>query len=76
LTADEARAAGFAGVYPLTGLEPDLERCQREARTLLTALARRFAETSPLLAGGGAGGPGRSPVDSAGGASADAAHPG
>jgi len=49
LTTDAARAAGFADVRALTDLEPDLERCQREAATLLTSLARRFAETTPLL---------------------------
>jgi glycerate kinase len=49
LTADEASSAGFAAVHALTELEPDLERCLRDAATLLTALARRFAETSPLL---------------------------
>ncbi len=47
LTADEARAAGFTEVHALTDIEPDLERCQRAAATLLTALARQFAETSP-----------------------------
>src|SRR6266536_338642 len=47
LTADEARAAGFTEVHALTDIEPDLERCQRAAATLLTALARQFAETAP-----------------------------
>jgi glycerate 2-kinase len=47
LTPDEAKAAGFADVRALAELEPDLERSQREAAVLLTALARRLAETSP-----------------------------
>ena len=44
---EEARAAGFAEVHTLTHLEPDVERCQRDASTLLVSLARRLAETSP-----------------------------
>jgi len=52
LTADEARAAGFTEVHALTDIEPDLQRCQGEAATVLAALARRFAETSPLVTGG------------------------
>jgi glycerate kinase len=48
LTPEEAEAAGFAEVHALTDIEPDLERCQRAAATLLTSLAKRFAETSPL----------------------------
>ena len=47
LADDEARAAGFAEVHALTHLEPDVERCQRDASTLLVSLARRLAETSP-----------------------------
>jgi glycerate kinase len=35
LTAEELAAAGIAAVYPLTGLEPDLERCHAEAAGLL-----------------------------------------
>ena len=35
LADEEARAAGFAEVHALTHLEPDLERCQRDASTLL-----------------------------------------
>jgi hypothetical protein len=47
LADDEARAAGFAEVHALTHLEPDVERCQLDASTLLVSLARRLAETSP-----------------------------
>jgi len=49
LTAEAATQAGFAAVHALTDIEPDLDRCQREAATLLASLARRLAETSPLL---------------------------
>jgi glycerate kinase len=49
LADDEVRAAGFAEVHALTHIEPDLQRCQREAPTLLVSLARRLAETSPLF---------------------------
>jgi glycerate 2-kinase len=52
LDAGEARAAGFDEVWALTDVEPDLQRCQREAAALLAALAGRFATTSPLLAAG------------------------
>jgi glycerate 2-kinase len=51
---DRARAAGFDEVHALTDVEPDLERCRREAAALLSALARRFAQTSPLVAAGAA----------------------
>jgi glycerate 2-kinase len=51
ISADEARSAGFAEVHALADIEPDLERCQREAAPLLTSLAQHLAETSPLLAG-------------------------
>ena len=44
---EEGRAAGFAEVHALTHLEPDVERCQRDASTLLLSLARRLAQTSP-----------------------------
>jgi glycerate kinase len=57
LTVDEAWAARFADVRAITELEPDLERCQRDAAPLLTSLARGLAETSPLLAGVGGEGP-------------------
>jgi glycerate kinase len=52
LTREQAEAAGFAEVHALTDIESDLERCQREAAMLLTSLAKRFAETSPLLRAG------------------------
>jgi glycerate 2-kinase len=51
LPADEAAAAGFAEVHALTDVEPDLERCQRDAVRLLALLAQRLAETSPTLGG-------------------------
>ena len=51
---EEARAAGFAEVHTLTHLEPDHERCHREASTLLVLLARRLAQTSPLFGAAGA----------------------
>ena len=44
---EEARAVGIAEVHALTHLEPDVERCQRDASTLLVSLARRLAQTSP-----------------------------
>ena len=47
LADEEARAVGFAEVHALTHLEPDVERCQRDASTLLVSLARRLAQTSP-----------------------------
>ena len=47
LADEEARAARFAEVHALTHLEPDVERCQWDAPTLLVSLARRLAETSP-----------------------------
>jgi hypothetical protein len=56
-------------------IEPDLERCQREAATLLTSLARRFAGTTPLLGadpGQRPGSGGRSPATPA---TADSARP-
>jgi glycerate kinase len=49
LTQEVQRAAGFAEVRALTELEPDLERCRREAAGLLARSARILAETSPLL---------------------------
>ena len=48
LTAEQAREAGFADVRALTDLEPDLERCHRDAAALLTSLAQQFWETSSL----------------------------
>jgi glycerate kinase len=49
LTPDEARAAGFVEVRALIDLEPDVDRCLRDAATLLSELAGRLAQTSPLL---------------------------
>jgi glycerate kinase len=49
LTHEQLRSAGLAEVRALTDLEPDLERCRREAPALLTRLARTLTETSPLL---------------------------
>lgn len=37
------RAAGIAAAYPLTGLEPDLEKCVADAGPLLERLAARVA---------------------------------
>jgi glycerate 2-kinase len=63
LPAEEARAAGIAEVHALTHLEPDLERCQRDASTLLVSLARRLAQTSPQFrAAAEAEGPGDQPA--------------
>jgi glycerate 2-kinase len=51
LTAGELAVAGIAAVYPLTGLEPDPERCHAEAGPLLRRAAGmiardRLAETA------------------------------
>lgn len=43
LTDEEAHEAGFGAVYRLTDLEPDEQRCMREAGPLLRALAARLA---------------------------------
>jgi len=43
LTADELTAAGIAAVYPLTDLEPDLERCHAEAAGLLRLAGQMIA---------------------------------
>jgi glycerate kinase len=43
LTADELAAAGITAVYPLTDLEPDLERCHAEAAGLLRRAGRMIA---------------------------------
>ena len=43
LTADELTAAGIAAVYPLTDLEPDLERCRAEAAGLLRLAGQMIA---------------------------------
>lgn len=43
LTAGELRAAGIAGCYPLTELEPDLARSMAQAGPLVERLAERIA---------------------------------
>ena len=43
LTAAELAAAGIAAVYPLSDLEPDLERCHAEAGPLLRRAAQMIA---------------------------------
>jgi glycerate kinase len=43
LTARELAAAGIAAVYPLTDLEPDLERCHAEAAGLLRRAGQLIA---------------------------------
>jgi glycerate kinase len=44
LSDGELRAAGFAGAYALTDIEPDPARCMREAGPLLERLAARVGE--------------------------------
>jgi glycerate kinase len=43
LTGAELAAAGIAAVYPLTAVEPDLERCQAEAAALLYRVGQMIA---------------------------------
>jgi glycerate kinase len=43
LTAAELAAAGIAAVYPLSGLEPDPERCRAEAAPLLRRVGQMIA---------------------------------
>jgi len=43
LTGAELAAAGIAAVYPLTAIEPDLERCQAEAAALLYQVGQMIA---------------------------------
>ena len=43
LTAAELAAAGIAAVYPLSGLEPDPERCRAEAGPLLRRVGQMIA---------------------------------
>ena len=43
LTAAELAAAGIAAVYPLSALEPDLERCRAEAASLLRRVGQMIA---------------------------------
>jgi glycerate 2-kinase len=51
LTADELTAAGIAAVYPLTDLEPDLERCHAEAAGLLRLAGQMIAHDQLKEAG-------------------------
>lgn len=44
LVPGQVRAAGFAGCYPLTDLEPDPARCIAQARPLLVRMGHRIAE--------------------------------
>jgi glycerate kinase len=44
LTADEARAAGFAGLYALSDVEPDRERSISHAAELLATVAEKLAQ--------------------------------
>ena len=43
LTAAELAAAGIAAVYPLSDLEPDLERCRAEAARMLRQVGQMIA---------------------------------
>ena len=43
LTAAELAAAGIAAVYPLSALEPDLERCRAQAASLLRRVGQMIA---------------------------------
>ncbi|GAA4610761.1 glycerate kinase [Actinoallomurus liliacearum] len=45
LSDDQLRAAGFAGAYALTDLEPDPGRCMEDAGPLLERLAEEIART-------------------------------
>jgi glycerate kinase len=45
LTPDQVRRAGFAQVYALTEIEPDQDRCLREAGPLLRRLSAVIADT-------------------------------
>lgn len=49
ITGSELVEAGFAGVYALTDLEPDPERCVAEAGALLERLAAERLATDPLM---------------------------
>jgi glycerate kinase len=58
LTAAEARAAGFAGVYALSDLEPDRERSMSQAAELLAVATEQLARRlSPLGSDAGVGEP-------------------
>ena len=43
LSRAELAAAGIAAVYPLSDLEPDLERCRAEAASLLRRAGQMIA---------------------------------
>ena len=43
LTAAELGTAGIAAVYPLSDLQPDLERCRAEAASLLHRVGQMIA---------------------------------
>lgn len=45
LEESDLRRAGISAAYALTDLEPDIERCMREAATLLERLGERIAAT-------------------------------
>ncbi|MGK5627659.1 glycerate kinase [Streptomyces sp. URMC 123] len=49
LTREALRAAGFARVYALTSLEPDVRRCVAQAGPLLERLAEDIAREEPAL---------------------------
>ncbi|MDF3048762.1 MAG: glycerate kinase [Pseudonocardia sp.] len=44
LTPERLQAAGIAGAYALTDVEPDVRRCLADAGPLLEQLARRLAQ--------------------------------
>ncbi|SDX98571.1 glycerate kinase [Modestobacter sp. DSM 44400] len=46
---DELREAGITAAYPLTAIEPDVDRCMREAGALLERLAGRIAQEHLLI---------------------------
>ncbi len=48
LTDDQLRGAGISAAYALTDLEPDLDRCMREAASLLEELGARIGTTLDL----------------------------
>jgi glycerate kinase len=46
---EELRGAGIAAAYPLTEIEPDVDRCMRDTGALLQRLARRIAQEHLLV---------------------------
>jgi len=50
LTEGQLAAAGIAAVYPLSDLEPDLERCRAEAGPLLRRVGQMIARDRPAEA--------------------------